>query len=592
MSEGDQTVAKPTAAHTVANFPEISPVADLTDINSVENQTTTSNYKFLAMKKLPLSVEQLLQRFSDIFAEPTGLPPVRAFDHEIPLQSDAVPPYSRPYRIPHRHRNEMEHQVQKLLSNRIIRESKCPYAAPAILVAKKDNSWRLCQDFRKLNAITIKNKFPIPVIEDLLDELHGAKYFTKLDLRFGYHQIRMSEKDIPKTAFITHFGHFEYLVMPFGLANAPSTFQALMNSILAPYLKVFVLVFLMISSFFSKSLEEHLEHLETVFSVLRKEQLFVKMSKCLFAVNQVEYLGHIISGDGVATDPTKVVAVSDWPTPANVTQLRGFLGLCGYYRRFVKDFCPIARPLHDALKKDNFHWTPLQDSAFKALKQALITAPVLALPDFSSPFVLETDASGTGLGAVLMQQGKAIAYYSSTLCPTNAAMSTYEKEALAIVEALKRWRHYLVGNKLVIRTDHQSLKFMTDQKLTTSIQHKLMLKLLEFDFKLEYKKGKENLVADALSRKNQLYALSSVTPKWIAEVEKSYEQDPKCKELLEKLLLSPNRTDQHDVLHNGLIRHKGRIYIGNDVQLKQKLLTALHSSALEVTRAERFLMRE
>lgn len=194
--------------------------------------------------------------------------------------------------------------------------------------------------------------------------------------------------------------------------------------------------------------------------------------------------------------------------------------------------------------------------------------------------MLETDASGTGLGAVIMQNGKAIAYYSSTLCPRNAALSTYEKEALAIVEALKRWRHYFVGNKLIIRTDHQSLKFMTDQKLTTGIQHKLMLKLLEFDFKLEYKKGKDNIVADALSRKHQLNAISLVTPKWTNDVEKSYEKDSKCKELIEKLLLSPNHTDQHDSLQNGIIRHKGRIYIGDDLGLKTKLLKALHSSTL------------
>jgi hypothetical protein len=206
-----------------------------------------------------------------------------------------------------------------------------------------------------------------------------------------------------KNIFTTAIGHFEYLFMPFGLANVPDNFQALINSILAPYLRVFVLVFFDDILIYSETLEEHVKHLETNLTVLTKEKLYVKLSKCLFVVNQVEYLGHIISGDGVATDPSKIEVVADWPTPTIVTQLRGFLGLCGYYRRFVKDFGPVARLLHDLLKKDYFQWTNLQDTTFQALKQALITALILALPDFSLPFVLETNASGIGLGAVIMQ---------------------------------------------------------------------------------------------------------------------------------------------------------------------------------------------
>jgi hypothetical protein len=305
---------------------------------------------------------------------------------------------------------------------------------------------------------TIKNKFPIPVIEDLLDELHGAKYFSKLDLRSGYHQIRMSKQDIHKTAFRTYFGHFEYLVMPFGLTNAPATFQALMNKVFEPFMRKIMLVFFDDILIFSKTLEEHAQHLATILNVLRTNKLFAKFSKCVFATQQVEYLGHIISQHGVATDPQKIAAVQNWPVPKTITQLRGFLGLAGYYRRFVKDFGIICRPLHDMLKKHSFVWTEEQTTAFNLLKRCLTTAPVMALPNFSLPFTLETDACGTGIGAVLMQQGKPIAYFSKTLGIKNAALSTYDKEALAILEALKRWRHYLLDSDLVIKTDQKKFE--------------------------------------------------------------------------------------------------------------------------------------
>jgi hypothetical protein len=279
----------------------------------------------------------------------------------------------------------------------------------------------------------------VPVIEDLLDELHGAKIFSKLDLRSGYHQIRMHEDDIHKTAYKTYFGHFEYVVMPFGLSNAPATFQSLMNDIFSDHLRKFILVFFDDILVYSQTMEEHLQHLHIALSLLRQHQLAAKMRKCVFGVSHVEYLDHVISAEGVSTDPVKISAIADWETPQSVTQLRSFLGLAGYYRRFIKHFGIICRPLHDLLKKGNFHWTEIHDIACKTLQQALISAPVLALPNFKESFTLETDASGSGIGVVIMQQGRAIAFFSSALCPRNAAMSSYEKEALAIIEALKRW---------------------------------------------------------------------------------------------------------------------------------------------------------
>jgi hypothetical protein len=291
------------------------------------------------------------------------------------------------------------------------------------------------------------------VIEDLQDELHGAQLFSKFDLRSGYHHIRMHEGDIHKTAFSTHLGHYEYLVMPFGLCNAPATFQQLMNTIFSPYIRKFVLVFFDDVLVYSKNKEEHLQHLQIVLQVFREHKLKAKLAKCNFEQPQVEYLGHIISGHGVATDPSKIQDIINWKIPQTVKQLRGFLGLAGYYRRFIPHYALICQPLHQALKKNSFFWEAEQQAAFDRLKQVMSQPPLLALPNFTLPFVLETDACDTGLGALLMQESKPLADFSRALGPKNAAMSVYEKEALAILEALKKWRNYFLGNKLVIKTD-------------------------------------------------------------------------------------------------------------------------------------------
>lgn len=302
---------------------------------------------------------------------------------------------------------------------------------------------------------------------------------------------------------------------------------------------------------------------------------------------EIGYLGHIISASGVATDPKKILDVVNWHVPNSVTKLRGFLGLTGYYRRFVRGYGRICKPLFDILKKDSFIWGEPQLIAFETLKRAMTTCPVLALPDFSKPFILETDACGTGLGAVLMQGNRPIAYYSKTLGLRAAAQSIYEKEAMAILEALKKWRHYLLGNQLVIKTDQRSLKFITTQRLVEGIQHKLLLKLLEFDYKVEYKKGKENLVADALSRRDvkdlgsieNCHAIVTVIPEWVEDVKGSYVNDS----LYEKVVTN-NQMVAGDVngytLESGLLRYKGRIYVGIGNDNRAKILDSFHSSSM------------
>jgi hypothetical protein len=350
----------------------------------------------------------------------------------------------KPYRYPFHQKTEIEEQVKDMLGRGIIRPSNSPYSSPVLLVKKKEGTWRMCVDYRELNKITVKDKFPIPVIDELLDELNGAKYFTKLDLRSGYHQVRVADEDVEKTAFRTHHGHYEFLVMPFGLTNAPSTFQSLMNKVFHNYLREFVLVFFDDILVYSSNWAQHMEHVKVMLEILVKQQLYIKRSKCIFGQQEVQYLGHVISPKGVGVDPEKVEVIKKWPKPKTLKAMRRFLGLTGYYRRFIQDYGKIAAPLNRMLKKNNFTWTVAAEGAFENLKQVMIRAPVLALPDFSKEFVVECDASGVGIGAVL-QQERPIAFLSQALQGNQLLLSTYEKEILALVMAVQKWRPYLLG---------------------------------------------------------------------------------------------------------------------------------------------------
>ena len=291
-------------------------------------------------------------------------------------------------------------------------------------------------------------------MDELLDELHGAKYFTKLDLRSGYHQVRMHPVDVEKTAFRTHHGHFEFLVMPFGLSNAPATFQALMNDVLRPFLRRFVLVFFDDILIYSSSWSEHLQHMGLVFTALRAHGLFLKRSKCSFEAFSVAYLGHVISADGVAMDSDKVTAVASWSTPRSPRGVRGFLGLAGYYRKFIRDLGSIAAPLTRLLRKEAFVWTAEADEAFAALKRALSSAPVLQMPDFERQFVVDCDASGTGFGAVLHQGAGPLAFFSRPFAARHIKLAAYERELIGLVQAVRHWRPYLWGRRFLVRTNH------------------------------------------------------------------------------------------------------------------------------------------
>ncbi|KAJ3685492.1 hypothetical protein LUZ61_014656 [Rhynchospora tenuis] len=533
-----------------------------------------------------ISLEKERKCGSEVFLEPKSLPPYRSVDHKVVLLPGSKPISQRPYRFFHYQKVEITKIIGELLKDGFIKPSSSPFASPVLLVKKKDGTWRLCIDYRQLNDITVKNKYPIPVIDDLLDELKGAMYFSKIDLRSGYHQIRMCEEDTHKTAFRTTDGLFEFTVMPFGLTNAPATFQTLMNNIFQPYLRKWVLVFFDDILIYSKSLEEHVQHLEMVMEILMDNQLHAKSSKCSFCVKEIEYLGHIISHQGVATDPSKIQAMCEWPQPKSVKELRGFLGLTGYYRKFVKNYGLISKPLTDQLRKNGFKWDDEAQKAFELLKKAMTEAPVLTMPDFTQPFIVETDASGTGIGAVLMQGRKPIAYFSKSLGIKNQGLSTYEKEFLALLSAVQKWRHYLEGNCFTIRTDQISLKHLLEQRIHSAMQHRGLCKLLGLNYKIEYKKGIENKAADALSRIHgqeesevlSLHAITELVPSWIEDIQQSYVNDPWIEDLKEKM--KENTSDDKITVHQGIVRYKNRICVGSSGEWRDKLLSEVHDSTL------------
>jgi hypothetical protein len=333
------------------------------------------------------------------------------------------------------------------------------------MVPKKDGSWRMCIDYRALNKITIKNRYPFPRIDDLLDQLQQqAKFFTKLDLKSGYHQVRIKAEDMWKTTFKTRQGLYEWLVMPFGLCNAPATFMRLMNDVLHPFIDSFVIVYLDDILIFSNTWKEHLSHVTQVLETLKKTQLISNLQKCEFGKTSLIYLGHMIGGGELRVDPEKIAAITQWPIPTNVTEVRSFMGATQYLRKFIVNFSTVATPLHAITAKGKrFHWGKTQQRAFEDLKKKINDAPVLAMPNLQRPFELETDASGYALGAVLMQGGRPVCYHSELFHGAVLDYPTYDKELFAIVQAVKKWKHYLLGKETIIHTDHQPLQYLQSQ---------------------------------------------------------------------------------------------------------------------------------
>ncbi|GJP44684.1 hypothetical protein CLOM_g4047 [Closterium sp. NIES-68] len=446
----------------------------------------------------PRKIKELLKEFQDILPGDLSneLPPYRTHQHKIMEEPGSKPTLRAPYRLSPMELTDMKTQIEYLQAKGFIRPSTSPYGAPVLFTPKPDGSLRMCIDYRALNKQTIKNKYPIPRIDDLLDQLRGATVFSKLDLRSRYWQIRMADNSIHKTAFRTRYGSYEYLVMP---QNEP---HSTIN------LDECVVVYLDNILIYSRDMKQHVEHLRHVFEILRRERFYVKLSKSEFALEKVQFLGHMVSAQGVHVDPKKIEVVRTWKTPENVKDLQQFLGFANYYNRFVPQYAKIAAPLTNLLKKNMpYKWEPKHQEAVEQLKHALTSAPVLILPDPERDYVIEADASDLAVGAVLKPGNglQPIAYLSKKLHGAELNFLIHDIEALAIVIAFKAWRCYLEGRRTTVYTDHCSLKYLKTQPNLSRRQVR-WIDFLEthFHYDIVYKPGHKNK-ADTLSRPTHIH---------------------------------------------------------------------------------------
>ena len=459
---------------------------------------------------------KLHKEFSDVFADslPAGLPPGRGHELHIQLTPGAKPPARVPPRINQKHAIFESKWLKDMLDKRLISKSQSQFAAPHFYVEKPETTttgeYRAVTDFRALNAVTLKNKYPLPRADQLFDKLSKAKFFTKIDLRTGFYQILINAADRHKTAFTTSQGLFEYNVLPMGLCNSPGVFMQLMNDTFTDFLNKFVLVFLDDIIVYSDTMEEHEQHVRQALTRLRQQRLYAKASKSALCKREVEFLGHMVGEHGLRVMQDKIEAVRDWPVPTNLRELRAFLGLAGYYRRFVRNFSAMALPLTELTRnasrqKLDLLWGIKQQLAFIELKRALQSTPVLVLPDLNKEFVVHCDASGYAVGAVLQQDhGKGlqpVAFMSKKMVGAETRYPVHEQELLAIISALTTWRHYLEGatHPIRVRTDHKSLTHFQTQPMLSGRQKRWLETLSQFDYTIEYVKGQENLAADALS---------------------------------------------------------------------------------------------
>ncbi|KAD3642141.1 hypothetical protein E3N88_31365 [Mikania micrantha] len=518
-----------------------------------------ASVKVDSKNELSISDHPVVCEFPDVFPEKLpGVPPDREVEFTIDLIPGAEPISKAPYRMAPMELKELKEQLEELLDLGFIRPSVSPWGAP----------------------ITIGNRYPLPRIDDLFDQLQGAKCFSKIDLRSGYHQLKIKDSDISKSAFRTRYGHYEFVVMPFGLTNAPAVFMDLMNRVFHDFLDKFVIVFIDDILVYSKSKKEHEEHLRAVLEILRQKKLYAKFSKCDFWLDKVAFLGHVISAEGIMIDPAKVEAITKWPTPTSVTEIRSFLGLAGYYRRFVEGFSKIVLPLTQLLRKGvKYSWNDECEKSFQELKKRLVSAPILSLPSGTGGYQIYSDASKKGLGCVLMQHGKI-------------------------------WRHYLCGDSCDIFTNHKSLKYIFTQKELNMRQRRWLELLKDYDTNIQYHPGKANVVVDALSRKssgmlsslhlqqeiiNDLEKLSigfqvgnsegylakfQIESDLISRIKEAQKEDGELWAITENLEIGKQYEFRID--ENGVIWCGKRLCVPDNASLRESLLSEAHSSPFSI----------
>ena len=559
---------------------ELSPDDSEVDLDRVPNQPSgepveNQPYKLdVNMNHVPPAMQtdlrNLIDSFADIFSETpqaggANIPPL---EHTIDLVPGAKPPFRRNCRLSPSEMIELKSQVTELLAKGIITPINSPYGAPVLFVKKPSGGFRFCLDYRALNEITVKLRYPLPRIDDLLDAARGATCYSSLDMAGGFHQLLISEEDVPKTAFATPFGHYAWRCLPMGLSNAPSQYQSTVNKIFQSL--SFVLIYIDDILILSQSPAEHLDHLNQVFTKIREAGLQVRFSKCRFLQEQVKYLGHILSKEGVRADPEKLRTLTEWAFPSNATGILQFLGLANYFRKFVPNLSRLAAPLHQLTKK-KVQFTKGEDAilAFEAIKEALASPPVLAYPNPDLPYELVSDASMTGCGAVLTQQGRPVAYFSSKFSPAEHNYTTGEQELLGIIKALKEWRCYLEGSQgLSIVTDHNPLTFFTKQPTLSRRQARWSEFMSRFQFSVRYRPGATN-PADSLSRLPHQSAAAALMLFAITVNESSPDlmQQIKAESMTDLNFKDPTVTKQWSLQH-GYWSFRGRIIVPATVRAR------------------------
>src|SRR3954466_5148678 len=571
-----------------------------------ESKGSKLNY----LKGVSIDSVPIVREYPDVFPEELpGIPPDRDVEFLIDLLPGSGPISKRPYKMSVDELKELKKQLGEQLQKGFIQSSSSSWGAPVLFVENKDRSQRLCIDYRSLNEVTIQNKYPLPRINDLFDQLEGACVFSKIDLRSGYFQLKIREQDIPKTAFTTRYGLYEYTVMPFGLTNAPAYFMNMMNKVFMEFLDKFVVVFIDDILVYSKSKQEHEGHLRLILEKLREHKLYAKFSKCEFWLNEVGFLGHVVSGDGVAVDPAKVSAVTEWESPKSVKEVHSFLGLAGYYRRFIENFSKVAKPMTELLKKDKkFAWSEGCELSFQELKKRLVTAPVLCLPDLEKDFQVYCDASHHGLGAVLMQEEKVVAYASRQLKTHEVNYPTHDLELASVVHALKTWRHYLLGKRSEVFTDPKSLKYIFTQKDLNLRQRRWLELIKDYDLNVQYHPGKANVVADALSRRSHANVINidnmppelceqfknlsleivpkgylatlEVKPTLLDRMREAQKNDKEIAEIKENMVKGKAEGFHED--EHGAIWFEERICVPQDADIRKLILQEAHDSPYSI----------